>query len=277
MKMLRAGVNLKIAGKSVREMAGWSLISAKNICSGKPAFHAALPGKQCSFYFCSVLKPCRIEHSSDVQHNDDPVEDRKNRICHGGFFPAEIEIPVKRPARTVPAFAGEAADRDDSGIGECPCLPEQFLRKLRLFREPRRFAVRALTGNILFIERGKRPEELYFPFLLLDLQALEDASDIGSRHIAASAAAFYVIRLCFAEHGNALPLMQRKGMILIFQKDHALRCRVAGQCYMVFTAGYALSVSADPGSRHIPDPLPLGFVDHAKGFSVGYGRAFGWL
>ena len=66
-------------------------------------------------------------------------------------------------------------------------------------------------------------------------------------------------------------------MILIFQKDHALRCRVAGQSNMFFTAGYTLSVSADSVSRHILNPLPLGFVHHANGFSVGYGRHFGWL
>ena len=98
MKMFRTWINIKAAGKSIRQMTGRSFIPAEDIRGGKPALHAALPGKQSCFHLCSFFKPGCIKHSPDIQHNDDFVKRRQDRICHSCFFPAEIEIPVKRLA-----------------------------------------------------------------------------------------------------------------------------------------------------------------------------------
>ena len=134
----------------------------------------------------------------------------------------------------VPVFPGKPADRDNRCIGKCLCSRKQLLRNLRLLRHARHYTFGILLRRHFLIKVRQRCINCDLSFCFFYFHPFLQAAHIIHSHIAASAAALYIICAALSEQRDLFANRNRKYIVLIFQKHHTLPCRLPRQSDMLF-------------------------------------------
>ena len=134
----------------------------------------------------------------------------------------------------VPVLPGKPADRDNRCIGKCLCPCDQLLRNLRFLCHARHHTSGILLFRHLLIKVRQRCINCDLSFCFFYFHTFLQAAHIIYGHIAASAAALYIICAALSEQRDLFASRNRKYIVLIFQKHHTLPCRLPRQSDMLF-------------------------------------------
>ncbi len=104
---------------------------------------------------------------------------------------------------------------------------QKLYRNLWFHRHTRYSSVLILTLHLLFIELRQRL--IYIDRILPHSQAVVEITHMGYRHVAAPAAALYIVEYALAKQRKTDALFYRKHVILVLQKDDSLSPRATRQ------------------------------------------------
>ena len=247
--------------KGVGKLSRWAHFSHKDVRHRKAAFHAALPCHEHSRKLLIIDEPGSIDHTAHIQNHNDAVKFLFHLGHKGGFLVRQAEIavlenlltefglmplirnlPLIADALPVPALAGETAD-DNQGRVRKLCRPgKKLCRNLRLHSHARNRTACVLLFHVLPVEICQRLIDLGQAFFFLE--AVVEISHMGNGHVAASAAAFHIVKNAFAEKGQPGALCQRKDFSGILKKHHTFRTGLSGQSQMLRAGCYLSAVLA---------------------------------
>ena len=268
------GIILQIPREGVRQLAAGGIFAGQQLRDSDAALHAALISQQNGRNSIVGIKPRNIGHTAYVQHNRNLVERGADLLHHCLLRIGQVIVPLREnplrafgkrhlvlprivlidvtDLRAVPSLAGKAADNDHRHIGFLTRRGQQALGKLRLCHHagdiPRCIALR----NVIAIIIRQRLVNRH----ILQLQPIVHAAGIGHGHIAASAAAFHIVKASLAEQRHAAPGRQRKQPAVIFQQYHPFPCGLPGKRDMGGAGGHVtILMQRQIGLAERPNPF----------------------
>ena len=173
------------------------------------------------------------------------------------FLRAEVKVPISGLSGAITTLAGKAAQGDDRRIRKRARLLQQPIRQLRLRRHAGLRIAQTLALHLISIKAAQRLEQLHLALLLFDAEALQQAANVGDRHITAATTTLDVILLSLAKDSDPLTLGKRKQSGTVLQQYHALSGRLTGNVDMFLASGHAAAISPHGRTGHITDSLPF--------------------